>query len=620
MLSTGKGRKAFAAFAAVVIACAVALNVAPPAPAWAEGPVAQVIGADGMVVKECSNVSKFNTACNKLASGETMKLLSDIELNSTNYRPTIKGADVTLDLNGFSITTTDSTSAYAIQVGAYSPASTVTIKNGSIVTERGSAIKELKNASLVLENVVLSGSTFGVELGSATKSASTLVVNGDNTQISGGVAGIAFFGSTDGQSKLIVNAGTISGGYYGIAGQGDPNKYGPTEIVINGGTVKGTNADDSTGIYHPQLGTLTIAGGAISGATGIEMRAGELSVTGGTVTGTGAYAVSPNGNGSTTTGAAIAIAQHTTQQIVKVTVSGGTFEAEKAISEANPQNNASPDITLDVTAGSFKGDIVSVDCDEFISGGSFDRPVATAQLVAGVAEAGVDGTYVVGAPNTVKTAAESAKTSVDVVAGVSELTLSEGVKVTNSTGSDITVNGSKLPAGTTEPAPHVHNAVKVPAKAATAEAEGNIEYWYCEGCDKCFSDEALTKEIAKADTVLPKLEPQKIVVTFNDAFGNKTTVHVAKGATAAKPADPTHDGYKFVAWFVDKGCTQEYDFSKPVTADLELWAKWSKVEKADEENKNGLPQTGDPTAVVSVVGVAGAALAAAGVIANRKRK
>lgn len=34
---------------------------------------------------------------------------------------------------------------------------------------------------------------------------------------------------------------------------------------------------------------------------------------------------------------------------------------------------------------------------------------------------------------------------------------------------------------------------------------GNIEYWYCDGCDKYFSDEAGTKEIALKDTVVPKL-------------------------------------------------------------------------------------------------------------------
>ena len=43
------------------------------------------------------------------------------------------------------------------------------------------------------------------------------------------------------------------------------------------------------------------------------------------------------------------------------------------------------------------------------------------------------------------------------------------------------------------------------AKAATENAEGNIEYWYCGGCGKYYSDKDGTKEIKKDDTVTAKL-------------------------------------------------------------------------------------------------------------------
>ena len=57
-----------------------------------------------------------------------------------------------------------------------------------------------------------------------------------------------------------------------------------------------------------------------------------------------------------------------------------------------------------------------------------------------------------------------------------------------------------------EPDPKNHTDLKhIPAKAATEDAEGNIEYWYCEGCDQYYSDKDGTKEIAKADTVTAKL-------------------------------------------------------------------------------------------------------------------
>ena len=55
--------------------------------------------------------------------------------------------------------------------------------------------------------------------------------------------------------------------------------------------------------------------------------------------------------------------------------------------------------------------------------------------------------------------------------------------------------------------PKNHTGLKhFPAKAATKTTEGNIEYWYCEGCGKYFSDKDGTKEIKKADTVTAKLK------------------------------------------------------------------------------------------------------------------
>ena len=57
-----------------------------------------------------------------------------------------------------------------------------------------------------------------------------------------------------------------------------------------------------------------------------------------------------------------------------------------------------------------------------------------------------------------------------------------------------------------EPDPKNHTDLKhIPAKAATEDAEGNIEYWYCSGCGKYYSDKDGTKEITKADTVTAKL-------------------------------------------------------------------------------------------------------------------
>lgn len=59
------------------------------------------------------------------------------------------------------------------------------------------------------------------------------------------------------------------------------------------------------------------------------------------------------------------------------------------------------------------------------------------------------------------------------------------------------------------PDPNNHTDLKhIDAKAATAAEEGNIAYWYCDGCKKYFSDAAATKEITKAQTVTAKLPPK----------------------------------------------------------------------------------------------------------------
>ena len=54
--------------------------------------------------------------------------------------------------------------------------------------------------------------------------------------------------------------------------------------------------------------------------------------------------------------------------------------------------------------------------------------------------------------------------------------------------------------------PKNHTDLKhFPAKAATEDAEGNVEYWHCDDCNKYYSDKDGTKELKKADTVTSKL-------------------------------------------------------------------------------------------------------------------
>ncbi|RHI25086.1 DUF4430 domain-containing protein [Collinsella sp. AM15-2] len=67
-------------------------------------------------------------------------------------------------------------------------------------------------------------------------------------------------------------------------------------------------------------------------------------------------------------------------------------------------------------------------------------------------------------------------------------------------------------------------------------------------------------------------------VAFNSNGGSACDTKFVATADGklVKPADPTRDGYTFDGWYTDETCTQAYDFSMPVTADLTLYAKWTK--------------------------------------------
>lgn len=167
---------------------------------------------------------------------------------------------------------------------------------------------------------------------------------------------------------LVVNGGNLTGYYYGIAGNGTRHN---TVITINGGNITGTKG---TGIYHPQYGEMTIKGGNITGLnTAVEIRSGELTISGGNFTSTAPkYSETPNGNGTTVSGAAIAVSQHTTKKPISVSITGGTFTGPRAFSETKVQNQGSTeDVTIDIDGGTFKGEIKSDDCTGFISGGFF---------------------------------------------------------------------------------------------------------------------------------------------------------------------------------------------------------------------------------------------------------
>ena len=146
------------------------------------------------------------------------------------------------------------------------------------------------------------------------------------------------------------------------------------------------------------------------------------------------------------------------------------------------------------------------------------------------------------------------------------------------------------------------NLVKTQAKAATHMAEGNIEYWYCNGCDKYFSDEAGTQKIDLADTVIPKLTEH---TADGSGWHSDETSHWNTCECGEKLNKVAHT----FEWVIDKEATETAAGSKHEECTVCGYAK-AAVE---------IPATGNVILWIAAILAAGTALTGA-VLYRRKRK
>lgn len=177
-------------------------------------------------------------------------------------------------------------------------------------------------------------------------------------------------GGTEKLSQLIINNGTFEGKYYAVSSQGSKSEN-YSDIKINGGVFKALDRKDGVALYNPAYNsTVSINDGEFIGATGCEIRAGELNINGGYFVGLAPFTIVANGNGATSTGCALTVAQHISKQPITVNVSGGLFEGQYSFYEANPQNNSQTDIDkIEITLadGAFKNTIYSQNKTQFIT-------------------------------------------------------------------------------------------------------------------------------------------------------------------------------------------------------------------------------------------------------------
>lgn len=548
----------------------------------------------------------FEEAVAAAQDGQTVTLLTDASTKPVNIS---KGVTINLGGHKLSIVSDGGTSALGLDFTAGSS----TLRNGTVVDERasGSACGYIAvratgaDTALATENVAIQtyvpdslanynyqmrvdgGASLTLNNGTAI---SELNPNGLKTagEQSWGTVGVSVLGTSQTQdtainpttaTELTVNDGaSVVVSSFGISGNGSNSNN--TIISINGGDI--TSAD-AQAIYHPQHGLLSVSGGSIQGVTGIEMRAGELTVGGGTVKGgDGVFAYEPNGNGSTTENAAIVVAQHTTKLPIKVTLWDGTFEGGAAFAQADPQGNADDGdgaldkIDISITGGEFKGEVFSENFKDaagagFVSGGSFSDASVGDYLVKNAA-----------------VAVTSGETPYDIYP-TADMALENG-------GAHIVV-----------------------------DKQGNT--WV-------FANKDDASDFADANGSNVKTVTH--TVTFDDCLPSTTNqvVEVENGSPVTRPADPACEGWKFLGWYEFANgsyAAVPYDFAAPVRSDLTLYAKWEQIEEEPEvtpqnpsESKkdDGLAKTGDSTMVapLAVAGIAGIAALGSAVTLRRRSK
>ena len=72
-----------------------------------------------------------------------------------------------------------------------------------------------------------------------------------------------------------------------------------------------------------------------------------------------------------------------------------------------------------------------------------------------------------------------------------------------------------------------------------------------------------------------------ITATFVTANGMPPVVQEVTGGYVQKPADPTYDGYKFLGWFTEMEGGDPFDFARPVTESVIVYAHWERETPVD---------------------------------------
>lgn len=296
----------------------------------------------------------------------TITLLNDADVKSTIIIS--NGKNITLDLGGHNVTIST--------LGKF-----FYVNNATFTVNGGGSIKE---ATAYLAPIIMKGSPAGSE--------NYTIVNVKNGVTLEGWAGMFIDKNKGNDYGMVFNAENAT-----LTGKNDTDGAAGVGLYVNGeinanvkisltnATVSGTG----DGMYLAGAADTTINGGSVtSECTGIEIRAGSLTLNNCNVTGgNGSVTTNANGNGATSENVALAVIQHTTRLPIHVEINGGTFKGTAALLESNPQKNpeeATKNVGIVVNGGNFVGNInKNKDASNLqITGGTFSDTGSAKEYLA----------------------------------------------------------------------------------------------------------------------------------------------------------------------------------------------------------------------------------------------
>lgn len=266
--------------------------------------------------------TEYETLAEAIAAakaGDTVVLQKDVTIDG--YQEIRKA--ITVDLGGNKLTSTD---------GGFDVYADLTVKNGRMETVKWAAWAQ-NGAKLVIEKDV------------TIKTTSTDGNKGGIT-VQGNGSSVTVFGKIE------------AAGGAAVSGIGNKDDGGVIINIEEGAVITCTNKD-GLGIYYPNTSELNIKGGTITGATGVYVKSGKTTVTGGTIIGTGDKAdYKYYGNGAYSTGNAFVVDTcGYPGGDPAVEIKGGTFKSENAEAVGSYfGNTAEKALTGFITGGSFSSD------------------------------------------------------------------------------------------------------------------------------------------------------------------------------------------------------------------------------------------------------------------------